>query len=228
MKYLLGVMFIVFIVMLVELFVMEEYIGLNDLDETEGDIESNLEKVEVKRKLRMRKISFDKSLLFRVVPILLLNFYNIYKMDNIYIIILYTGILAIMYYLAIIDYKTKYVDNKLFVGLSVFAVASLFIENNVYRSDAMITAIITLGVLAIVSKISKGALGMGDTMILSALGMIYGVRGLTTILMGAGVCVFVFAIFLLIKNYSGNKKKEIPFVPYLFFSLATLIVVGNM
>lgn len=133
----------------------------------------------------------------------------------------------IFYRIAIIDYKTKYVDNKLLVLLIIISVISLGVDNNLHMIEGILTGIAAYAILAIFSKITRESLGMGDAKVLGLLGVIYGFQGLMSILLVSSIIVFFVSLYLLFKS-KDNKNKELPFTPYIYTGLVFMILVSNI
>ncbi|GKX67422.1 prepilin peptidase [Inconstantimicrobium mannanitabidum] len=140
---------------------------------------------------------------------------------------LYYFMSLLLYRIAIIDYFTKYVENKLLLLLIITAVSSLVIDHGVKLSNAIITGGVTFLILFIMSKVTKGALGMGDAELLGILGFVLGFQGLMSILVLSSVFVFCISIFLIIKS-RANKNKELAFTPFIFLALFTVLIINNI
>lgn len=133
----------------------------------------------------------------------------------------------IFYRISIIDYYTKYVDNKLLVLLAITSVISLGVDNNLHMIEGILTGIAAYTILAIFSKITRESFGMGDAKVLGLLGVIYGFQGLMSILLVSSVIVFFVSAFLLFKS-KDNKNKELPFTPYIYVGLIFMIIISNI
>lgn len=139
----------------------------------------------------------------------------------------YYFVVLIFYRIMLIDYNTKYIDNKLFILMALVAFSSLAIDNGVTIIESVITGGVAYILFALFSKATKGALGMGDANIFGLLGVIFGYQGIMGILMVACILIFIVSTFLLIKS-RANKNKELPFTPYIFTSLILMIIVNNI
>lgn len=133
----------------------------------------------------------------------------------------------IFYRIAIIDYHTKYVDNKLLALLAIISVISLGVNNNVHMIEGILTGLATYIILAVFSKITRESFGMGDAKVLGLLGVIYGFQGLMSILLVSSAIVFFVSVFLLFKS-KDNKNRELPFTPYIYASLIFMIIISNI
>lgn len=139
----------------------------------------------------------------------------------------YYFVVYILYKICEVDLKTKLIDGRLFIILIVLAVASVLVDNNGIISDKVIAFAITLILFVILSKVTKNGFGMGDAKVIAVLGFIFGVQGVMAILIIASALVFLVSIFMIIKSFS-NKKKDIPFTPFLFLAVIVLLIVNNI
>lgn len=140
---------------------------------------------------------------------------------------LYYFVVLIFYRMMLIDYDTKYIDNRLFILMALVAFSSLAIDNGVTIMESLITGGVAYILFALFSKATKGALGMGDANLFGMLGVIFGYQGIMGILMVACILIFIVSAFLLIKS-RVNKNKELPFTPYIFTALILMLIVNNI
>ena len=140
---------------------------------------------------------------------------------------MYYFVILILYRIILIDYKTTYIDNKLLIIFAVISILSLVVDNGVSLVGRILTGILSYVLLAIVSKVTDGALGMGDAKILGLLGLILGFDGLLSVLLVSSIVVFLISVVLIIKS-RANKNKELPFTPYIFASLILMLIVNNI
>lgn len=170
----------------------------------------------------------SKKFVFRVVIVTSINMFFAYSFTEVSSLIICNATILILFYIAFIDFKTKYIDNKLFFLFGFVGIISCAINKNVVLADSLITGAITFIFLFIISKITKGAVGMGDAMVLAVLGTIYGYKGLMLILLVSSILVSVAAAILLVKNFTKNRRKEIAFTPYIFLAVLILTTVSNI
>ena len=130
--------------------------------------------------------------------------------------ITYIGLFILLIPCGIYDLRTRLIPVwyvGIFAGLAVLY--HLLLSNGFFLQ--MMTGA-ALGLLfAMVSRISKGALGMGDALVITALGLWCGIRdGITLILFAfilSGICS---GIWMLVRK--KNRKDSLPFVPFLLLS----------
>ena len=99
------------------------------------------------------------------------------------------------------------------IGLfAIWGIARAFLNENICLEWL---GALSLGILLIaLSIISKGEIGMGDGMVLSALGTVLTFSQLLSVLMLGLLCCGISGFFLLAMG-KISKKTEIPFVPFL-------------
>ena len=157
-----------------------------------------------------------------IVELILLYYMGIDKLYYLYYFVIF-----FMMRIAIIDYETKYIENKVLIFLAITSVVSMAFYNNIKISDALITGAVTFVVLFVLSKITRGSIGAGDSYVLGLLGAICGYEGLLAVLALAGVLVFVVSLVLIIKSRS-NKNKQLAFTPFITAALFAVLIINNM
>lgn len=80
--------------------------------------------------------------------------------------------------------------------------------------------------MIVISKITGGKIGMGDGILLCITGMGLGFWGNLELF---GIALFFAAVvsILLLIFRLADRKKSIPFVPFLFFGYVFLLIVGK-
>ena len=141
--------------------------------------------------------------------------------------IFYYFVIFILYKICEIDIKTKTIDNKLFIILIILAAMSTFISNTSIISDKILTCVISLILFVLLSKVTRNGFGMGDAKVIAVLGFILGLQGLMAVLIIASILVFIVGIVMIIKSFS-NRKKDLPFTPFILFSVILLLIANNI
>ena len=143
----------------------------------------------------------------------------------------YCLIIVILSSVAIVDCFTKKVFNKvtltaLLIRLILF-IPEYFCYGKGFK-DIFVLSVVGLVVgfvlLAILSAISKGGLGMGDVKIIAVLGFYTGVATLFYTLVLGLVCCFFYCIYLILIE-KKNKKYELPFGPFILIGLVLALVI---
>lgn len=141
--------------------------------------------------------------------------------------VFYYFVIFILYKICEIDIKTKKIDSKLFIMLIVLAAMSILISNTSVISDKVLTCVISLILFVLLSKVTRNGFGMGDAKVVGVLGFILGLQGLMAVLIISSILVFIVGIVMVIKSFS-NRKKDLPFTPFILFSVIVLLITNNM
>lgn len=139
----------------------------------------------------------------------------------------YYFVIFILYKICEVDIKTKTIDKKLFIILIILAAMSSFISNTSVISDKVLTCVISLILFVLLSKVTRNGFGMGDAKVIAVLGFILGLQGLMAVLIIASILVFIVGIVMIIKSFS-NRKKDLPFTPFILFSVILLLIANNI
>ncbi len=174
----------------------------------------------IKKHLTQYKNSIENYKIF--LPLFLFSMLSLFKLqgfNGIFLLEFELFILVfILYFLAFIDLKTKEVPNFIILIMLfnkfIQLIYNLFMNMPLFM-NMIITVFIVFIVLIIVHFISKGALGMGDVKLLSALSLYIGGYGIYSVLFSALIISLLVAIFLIAVK-KKDRKYEIPFVPSIF------------
>ena len=175
----------------------------------------------------IKSITKEKKTLLIYILIEIIEIILFILMGNNIIFYMYYFIVLIFYRIMLIDCKTTYIDNKLLIIFAVISFLSLAVDNGVSILGSVLVGVTSYAILAITSKITHGALGMGDAKVVGLLGVVVGFEGLISILLIASIVVFLVSVVLLIKS-RANKNKELPFTPYIFAALILMLIVNNI
>ena len=154
---------------------------------------------------------------------LVLIYIRIYEKNGLSFLLLSNMILTtILLIISIVDLKTKIIPNKLvFLGVILGAV-TMVLNHELSIISSLLGLIISGGTIALISTITKGAIGMGDAKLFSCIGIFLGLQAtlgimlISTILSGlTGLIFLTFGI--------ANRKTTLPFAP--FISAATIFVM---
>lgn len=133
-------------------------------------------------------------------------------------------IMAVIYlvYAAVEDVKTKKVRVDVFLIIAVLSVVLIVLARLEPLHTARLFGLVPGAVLLIISKISRGAVGMGDGMVILWLGYLTGImRCLSILTITWGLCFLVAAIIYFVKP--GEK---IPLIPFLCVGYCVNMVVA--
>jgi leader peptidase (prepilin peptidase)/N-methyltransferase len=133
---------------------------------------------------------------------------------------------------ALVDFLIKKIPNLLvgvlFVIRAVLFVPELILDPSEWISilgSSAVSVILVFFVLILLSRISRGGLGMGDVKLLTALAFASGLYAvINTLLFGLVACVLV-AIVLVLTSKKGMKD-AIPFGPFLYIGYCISLLLG--
>jgi prepilin signal peptidase PulO-like enzyme (type II secretory pathway) len=140
------------------------------------------------------------------------TFFMLFKINGFFISS--CTLVTILITAAIIDVREKMIPDKLIAFSIVTGLAMLIInpQNTIY--DAFTGVLIIGGILFIVSLLSKGAIGMGDVKLITCSALYIGGSRLMTALTVSFILSGIAGVIVLLK-YRENRRKEIPFAPFL-------------
>lgn len=139
---------------------------------------------------------------------------------------------VILFVAAIVDLKKKIIPNALILlglGCRVFIyILEIFFTENLKQIlwNDLIGFLIGFGVLAIISVVTKQALGFGDVKLFAVIGIMSGAYATYSVLF---VSVFISAlvsIALLVSRKKG-RKDSIPFGPCIFIGYFLVLLIGS-
>ena len=128
----------------------------------------------------------------------------------------YIGIFVLLIPCGVYDLRTRLIP-VWYVGIF----AGLAMLYHLLFSDGLLlqaAAGAGLGLLFVLfSRISKEALGMGDAMVITALGLWCGIGDCLTLILFAFILAGIYGgIWMLIRK--KNRRDSLPFIPFLLFS----------
>lgn len=135
-------------------------------------------------------------------------------------------IISILYLaaLSIQDLRNRTVSGKLLAIGMVYAVLFQILWGEQLLSEWLLGAFVGICFIG-VSKITKEALGYGDSLLILNLGIYLGIWKLMYLLLIAFAISGVFSIAILIKCHY-HKKKTFPFIPFLAAGYVLLMILS--
>ena len=127
---------------------------------------------------------------------------------------------------ALVDYKKLQIPNGIVLMLFFIGVLGMFFKINANIIETLVGATAVTIMLFSVSYFSKGALGMGDVKLMSAIGLLMGFWNTMTILLMASLFCGLGSIVLLALG-RVTKRSKIPFAPFIFISTTLFILTIN-
>lgn len=157
------------------------------------------------------------------VTIFIITYYSIGEIN----LQFFRYILLLMILLAatLVDLSIKKIPNKLlFSGLIAFGLLSLFDYNFKYIMHSISGLMVIIFILAPISLLAKGSLGMGDVKVFALIGAIVGLKITFTIFIGTIFLAAIYGIILIVLK-KADKKTCLPMAPFIMIStIITLIL----
>ena len=129
------------------------------------------------------------------------------------------------------DVRKKCVPLIYLYAGGIVAVGYLFIKSLVVRNaDIWVCAICGTGCglfCLFLSFVSKEQIGYGDGWIVGIVGMLSGIKIVLGVFVTAMFGLVIFSLFLLVFR-KGNRKTELPFVPFLLFGYVFVFLCGRL
>jgi len=116
---------------------------------------------------------------------------------------------------AVVDIKKRIIPDKLVAAGIIGGIVSVFINKDMTLVNAISGFLAAVIVLLPVSLITKGSLGMGDVKLFSCTGLFLGLWSTLTALAASTILSGLAGLVLIMMSFS-NRKKSIPFAPFVF------------
>ncbi|BCN32931.1 prepilin peptidase [Anaeromicropila herbilytica] len=130
---------------------------------------------------------------------------------------------VILFIFGIIDIRHKEIPNLYFVVSAILTIGLSLFQRNTSIFNGLLG--ITVGiVLIIISKVTRGKIGIGDGITFCITGLILGVNVNLQMLMFALFLSAIYAIFLLIFK-KVNRQHTIPFLPFVFVGYLGVLII---
>lgn len=126
--------------------------------------------------------------------------------------------------LSIEDLREGYISTHILYGLIGYGLLNKVLYmtfTKTYAIDSLVCFLLVVALLAL-SHFSKEHFGMGDALVLSAIGLLMGWQFLVTNMVLAFMAVGLWGLFIILSK-KGHKKTLIPFVPFVTVSYMLLI-----
>lgn len=143
-------------------------------------------------------------------------------MFDLTLIILKLILSCILLFISIIDIKTKIIPNKLIIIGMIIGVIMVYLNDNITTISALLGCLFCGGMVAVISIITKGSIGMGDAKLFACIGIWFGLQTTLGIMLIATMLSGLVGLILLTFK-KVNRKTTMPFAPYIF--LATVFVM---
>lgn len=162
-------------------------------------------------------------LLLVLVNGITLLLYHKYDISNYFIVLTYIAFILIL--ISVTDIINKEVPLDLISVSVIIGVLMFFFNPNISVREAVIGFLGLGGVLIMLSRLTRGAFGMGDSLVISVLGLFLGWQICLIILLYSFVISGLVGLVLMIFKYV-NRKSTLPFVPFVLIAFL-IVILGN-
>ena len=136
----------------------------------------------------------------------------------------YLAVIVLLTAAAIIDIKERRIPDKLvFAGAAIGLIFSLFDSNRGFL-DSLIGGVTAGLVLLLIHYITKGGLGLGDVKLFGCAGIYLGLESTVSAMLLAAATSGLFSLVLICIN-RDNKKRELPFAPFILMGVLTAVIL---
>lgn len=175
-------------------------------------------------KTHEQHIKAEKRYLYLGIIYAGISFWAFWSCEKKLIVLQYVDLWITYVLLSIVDIKKHIIPDRVLIcmgisqllyGMETFSIKNLF--------HGVLTGIVVYVILLFISVMSKGGLGLGDAKLLALTAVFTGGSYLLQMIFWGLACAFVYSI-LLLAHKRGNRKTELPFVPFL--ACGMLIHIG--
>ncbi|GMQ58496.1 hypothetical protein AN1V17_28910 [Vallitalea sediminicola] len=161
-------------------------------------------------------------LLIMAVTMITYLLYNYYQLTNYFIAMeLITWFLIIT---TISDCKDKQIPMDVVMITLILGMISMLFNPNVIWIHSLIGFFGIGGIIALISVITKGAIGMGDALVIGTIGLILGYKMAVAVLLYS--LVFSGLIGLGLMAFGRvNRKTKLPMVPFMLCAFLIIIIL---
>lgn len=175
-------------------------------------------------KTHEQHIKAEKRYLYLGIIYAGISFWAFWSCEKKLIVLQYVDLWITYVLFSIVDIKKHIIPDRVLIcmgisqllyGMETFSIKNLF--------HGVLTGIVVYVILLFISVMSKGGLGLGDAKLLALTAVFTGGSYLLQMIFWGLACAFVYSI-LLLAHKRGNRKTELPFVPFL--ACGMLIHIG--
>ena len=129
---------------------------------------------------------------------------------------------------SVVDFRTKAVPNEMLLGMGVTQFLYMIRNSDLQQFlwDLAAGVVVYLFCM-LLTVISKEGFGLGDAKLLGLTAVFTGGAYVLQIAFWGLICAFICSIFIL-AYHKGNRKTELPFVPFLTCGMILHIVVWRL
>ncbi|SHK07588.1 Flp pilus assembly protein, protease CpaA [Paramaledivibacter caminithermalis DSM 15212] len=132
-------------------------------------------------------------------------------------------LMSILLTISIMDIKMKIIPNNLVISGIILGTIMVFLNNHISIISALLGCTICGGLIAIISFITRGSIGMGDAKLFACIGIFLGLHMTLGILIVATILSGLIGLYLLIFK-KADRKTLLPFAPYIFAATIFMMV----
>lgn len=149
-------------------------------------------------------------------------FYYQYQLTNYFIAMeLTTWFLIIT---TIRDCKDKQIPMDVVIITFIIGVILLFFNPNVIWTHSLIGFVGIGGIIALISVLTKGAIGIGDALVIGTIGLILGYKMALAVLLYSLVLSGLIGLELMAFG-KVNRKTKLPMVPFMLCAFLIIIIL---
>ncbi len=115
---------------------------------------------------------------------------------------------------AIIDIRTLRIPDRLVLAGAAVGLALALLDDGRGLSGSLLGGITAGTVMFLLHKITRGGLGLGDAKLFACMGIYLGMEDTLSAMVAAGVLSGIYSLILICIS-SENKKRELPFAPFI-------------
>ncbi|WP_432663227.1 A24 family peptidase [Wukongibacter baidiensis] len=137
----------------------------------------------------------------------------------------YIALSSILLTVSIVDIRAKIIPDKVMILGIALGTVIMFLNDNISFINALLGLVVCGGIIAIISTITKGAVGMGDAKLFACIGLFLGLQNTLGVMVMATMLSGLTGLILLTFKVA-NRKTTIPFAPFIS-AAAIFIMVFN-
>jgi len=135
----------------------------------------------------------------------------------------YLAIVILLAAAAIIDIRKKRIPDKLVLAGTVAGLAFVLIDPQREFLNSILGGVTAGLVLLLIHYITKGGLGLGDVKLFGCSGIFLGFESTVSAMLISAILSGLFSMVLICLN-PDNKKREIPFAPFILAGVLAVII----
>lgn len=132
------------------------------------------------------------------------------------------GFILLLAVLSIFDIRTKKIPIAGFISIYIYSALYLFFSGEcIITLDGLLISLIPGLILAVLSFITEGKIGMGDALLTVGLGIGLGIERVSYTLAAALILICIFGLYMIFTR-KMNRGSQIPFVPFITLGMGVM------